>query len=695
MTGSILILAPRGRDAGVIEQVLTRAGMECRICADLAQVMDGLEGEAGALLVTEESLAGAVLPRLFGWIAAQPPWSDIPVIVLASKQAGPRADQPAQRLARLGNVVLLERPINAETLTSAAFSAHRARLRQYQAREVLLDQKRVAAELRQLNETLEQRVEERASELDRTRQTLAFALDAAGMGSWDLDLVGDIATRSPQHDRIFGYGDALAVWNRETFLDHVVGDDRDAAAQAFAQAADRGSLDLECRVNRADGATRWITARGRVSYDEAGRPIRMAGVVMDTTERRQTEDALHQAQKMEAIGQLTGGVAHDFNNLLTVIVGGLDMMIRRPEQTDRVLRLANAAMSAARRGEQLTQQLLAFSRRQMLRPETLDPNRLLRGFEALAQRAVGESVTLKLDLAPDVAPIRIDAAQFESAVLNLIVNARDAMQAGGTITLRSRNVRRGAPVPPDDGPAGPYVEISVSDTGTGIDGQTLARAFEPFFTTKEVGKGSGLGLSQVYGFVRSAGGTVEIDSAVGAGTTVMLSFPGSAEAAVDERPAGQGATALRPAAHGETILLVEDDEQVRGMAVDSLRDLGYTVMVACNAREALVHLGGAGRIDIMFSDVLMPGGMNGAELAARAGRLRPAMKILLTSGYVGGPAAGAGGQGAARHGTGPGHGGGPETPAVGPVIGRDVPMLAKPYRRDELAQKLRLVLTGA
>jgi PAS domain S-box-containing protein len=673
VTGSILILAPRGRDAGVIEQVLARAGMACRICADLAHLLHGLDGQADGLLVTEEALAGADVARLFAWIAAQPPWSDIPVIVLASKQAGPRPDQPARRLARLGNVVLLERPINAETLTSAAFSARRARLRQYQARDVLLDQKRIAAELRLLNETLEQRVEERASELDRTQKTLAFALESAGMGSWDLDLVADAARRSPQHDRIFGYGAMQPHWGRDRFLAHVVEEDRDAAALRFAQAADGGSLDLECRINRADGATRWIAARGRVTYDETGQPIRMAGVVMDTTERRQTEDALHQAQKMEAIGQLTGGVAHDFNNLLTVIVGGLDMMIRRPEQTERVLRLAGAAMSAARRGEQLTQQLLAFSRRQMLRPETLDPNTLLRGFEALAQRAVGETITLQLDLAADIAPIRVDPAQFESAVLNLVVNARDAMQAGGTITLRSRNVRRGPPAAPDDVPAGRYVVVSVTDTGSGIDAQTLARAFEPFFTTKEVGKGSGLGLSQVYGFMRSAGGSVEIESAPGAGTVVSLSFPRSAQDVVAERPAPPDIAPLRAATQGETILLVEDDEQVLGMAIDSLEELHYTVIVARNAREALTHLGQDGRIDVMFSDVVMPGGMNGAQLAEAARRIRPSLKILLTSGYVGGPGTG---------------------PAPAKAIARDLPLLTKPYRRDELAQKLRLVLTG-
>jgi signal transduction histidine kinase len=422
---------------------------------------------------------------------------------------------------------------------------------------------------------------------------------------------------------------------------------------------------------------RWIISRGRTFYDAAGKAVRMAGIVMDTTDRRQTEDALHQAQKMEAIGQLTGGVAHDFNNLLTVIVGGLDMVLRRPEQTERVVRLAGAAMSAARRGEQLTQQLLAFSRRQMLRPETLQPNQLLRAFEPLASRAVGESVAVTYDLDPTVLPIRIDPAQFESAVLNLMVNARDAMPDGGTITVSTRNVPRTpqggglAPASPVSHvlPAGPYVMVAVTDTGTGIDAGTLARAFEPFFTTKEVGRGSGLGLSQVYGFARSAGGNVEIDSAPGDGTTVRLFFPASADAAVEERQADATPVPLRSAATGETVLLVEDDEQVLGMAVDSLEELHYRVVVARNGREALAHLRRAERIDVMFSDVVMPGGMNGAQLAAEARQLRPGLKILLTSGYVG------------EHG-------------AGQVIGQELQVLNKPYRRDELAQKLRVVLAA-
>lgn len=674
MVERFLVLAPRGRDATIIAQVLGRSSIVCQVCDGLAALRVCLDGDVGGVVVTEEALAETDLRSLLEWVDAQPPWSDLPIIVLATRQSARRSKPASHLLERLGNVVLLERPINAETLLSAADSALRARRRQYQARGLLLERDRRETELRLLNETLEQRVHERTRELEAARETLAFALDSAGMGSWDLDLLSDMSRHSGQHDRILGFAEQRPSWGRNLFLAVVVDEDRDAVAASFDQAVVTGRLDVECRIRRHDDSIRWVVAKGRVEYDDLLRPVRMAGVVMDTTERRQTEDALHQAQKMEAIGQLTGGVAHDFNNLLTVIVGGLDMVIRKPERTDRVVRLAEAAMTAARRGEQLTQQLLAYSRRQMLQPETLDPSRLLRGFQELAQHAVGEAVELGFDLDPDVYPVRVDPAQFESAVLNLIVNARDAIQGaggnGGTIRLACHNIELGPAAAFDRKlAAGSYVVVSVSDTGSGLDAKTLARAFEPFFTTKEIGKGSGLGLSQVYGFMRSAGGDVAIESEVGAGTIVRLYLPRSGETVPETKPAPSTLMPLRQASE-ETVLLVEDDEQVLDMAVESLEALRYTVMVSRNAHEALEHLAGQARIDLLFSDVVMPGSMNGAQLAIEAQRLRPGLKVLLTSGY-------AGESGASQ------------------LVGRSLPILSKPYRRDELAQKLRVVLGSA
>ncbi|MCJ2046403.1 ATP-binding protein [Methylobacterium sp. J-078] len=668
----VLILAPRGRDAVVMAQLMVKSDVGVTVCANGVEWLDGLRTSAATSIVTEEALLDVDAASLDAWVSSQPPWSDFPFIVLATRQAGRRSTKAAAVIERLGNVVLLERPINAETLLSAVSSALRVRRRQYQARQYIREREEAQERLRIANETLERRVEDRTREVEAARETLAFALDAAGMGSWDLDLVKDTARRSHRHDAIFGYDEPVSTWGRAEFLAHAVLEDRPMVEAAFALAVETGTLDLECRISRTDGAIRWIGAKGKAEYGEDGSPVRMAGIVVDRTEQRTTEEALRQAQKMEAIGQLTGGVAHDFNNLLTVIVGGLDMMLRKPENTERVVRLAEAAMNAARRGEQLTQQLLAFSRRQMLRPQTINPNRLLFEFKPLAERAAGAAVELLLDLDPTIDPIRIDPAQFEAAVLNLVVNARDAMDGRGSrIVVRSRNVHLDTAAVADRGvPPGAYVEVSVTDQGSGISPEALARVFEPFFTTKEVGKGTGLGLSQVYGFTRSAGGFVGIETELGFGTTFRLLFPRSAEPAGEEAGTGSGPLPLRRATEGDTVLLVEDDEQVLGMAVESLEELHYRVVVARNAAEALVHLQGVERIDILFSDVMMPGGMNGSQLAVEAQRLRPGLKVLLTSGYV-------------------------ANLEEGQVIGRgDLPVLNKPYRRDELAKSLHLVLGG-
>jgi signal transduction histidine kinase len=670
----VAVLSPRGRDAEVIGKVLLKSGIEAGISLDFAAWTRALAA-ADSALVTEEAMACVDTAFLFDWLDRQPAWSDYPFIVLATRQPGHRTREAARTLERLGNVVLLERPVNAETLTSAVTSALRSRRRQYQARTYLAELEAAKETLRTANENLEAHVSRRTREVEAARETLAFALDSAEMGTWDLDLVKDQTRRSRGHDVIFGYDRSPGAWGSQDFLNHVVAEDREAVREKMDAALRTGLLDLACRIMRPNGAVRWIAVKGRVDYDEQGTPVRMAGIVRDRTDQHATEEALRHAQKMEAIGQLTGGVAHDFNNLLTVIVGGLDMMIRRPEQAERVRRLAQAAMNAAQRGEQLTQQLLAFSRRQMLRPQTLNPNRLLLEFKPLADRAAGQAIALDFNLDPGIDPIRVDPAQFESAVLNLIVNARDAMDngtRGARIVVESRNVRLSTADVLTWGIApGAYVLVSVKDEGSGIAPETIARIFEPFFTTKEVGKGSGLGLAQVYGFIRSAGGYAAIDSTVGSGTTINLYFPrssGTVDAGTGLSPVG--AIPLRRANTGETVLLVEDDEEVLGMAVESLEELRYRVIVARDAREALQHLNGLDRIDILFSDVVMPGGMNGAQLANEARRVRPGLKVLLTSGYVADLDEG-------------------QTVARG-----ELPVLNKPYRRDELARTLRLVLAS-
>ena len=379
--------------------------------------------------------------------------------------------------------------------------------------------------------------------------------------------------------------------------------------------------------------------------------------------------ALRQAQKMEAIGRLTGSVAHDFNNLLMVVTSGFEMIRRRPDDRARVLKMADAGLEAAQRGARLTRQLLTFARRQDLRPETVNLNASLIDFEPLARRALGEAVKVSLALHPALHPTRIDLSEFESAVLNLVVNARDALPAqGGRVTVSTCNaVRDAQPSAGVHGALAPgdYVVIAVADNGAGMDEATRAQAFEPFFTTKEFGKGSGLGLSQVYGFATAAGGTVEIASAPGQGTTVEIWLP-RAEGVPQAVRATGPAAALRRAEAGETVLAVEDEPAVLSAVVESLADLGYRVVPARDAAEALDRLHGGERVDILFSDVVMPGGMNGVQLAVEAGRLRPGLRVLLTSGYAGEALAG-------EHSVPPG-----------------VPILAKPYRRDELAARLKV-----
>jgi two-component system NtrC family sensor kinase len=383
--------------------------------------------------------------------------------------------------------------------------------------------------------------------------------------------------------------------------------------------------------------------------------------------RRKAEEALRQAHKMEAVGQMTGGVAHDFNNLLMVVIGNLEMLADQADRPEIVRKFAASALKAARRGGILTKQLLAFGRRQMLRPETVTPNRLIETIIPLIRQAAGETVELRTILTPGIRACRIDPGQFEAALLDLVVNAREAMRGGGRMTIETRNVEiaagetRGDP----EFEAGSYVLVSVADTGSGMSPEVRERAFEPFFTTKEIGAGSGLGLSQVYGFVKQSGGHVRIESELGAGTTVELYFP---RASIS--PAASGARAESVPQDGRTILLTEDTAEVLELVAGMVRGLGYDVVTAKSAFEALAVLRGGQRIDALFSDVVMPG-MRGDQLAREARLLRPQLKVLLTTGH-------------AEHLVG------------GDDANKDqFPVILKPYGGEELAEKLSKLLSAA
>lgn len=367
-----------------------------------------------------------------------------------------------------------------------------------------------------------------------------------------------------------------------------------------------------------------------------------ARVAQAVEQRMKAEEALRQAQKMEAIGQLTGGVAHDFNNLLTVILGGLETIGRQVTTlpvsavTQRIERSVRMASHGAERAATLTARLLAFARRQPLDPKPLDAGRLVTNLADLLQRTLGETIALETVTGGGLWRTRADPGELENALVNLAVNARDAMPAGGRLTIETGNAYLDedyvAQVP-EPVAAGQYVLVAVSDTGAGMTAETLGQVFEPFFTTKEVGKGTGLGLSQVYGFVRQSGGHIRIYSEVEEGTTVKIYLP---------RLIGEGATAdtevARPAAptHGgtETILVVEDHEDLRAFSTGVLRELGYRVLEAANGRSALEVLQAAHDVDLLFTDVVLPEGMDGRRLADEAQRRRPSIKVLFTTGYT-------------------------------------------------------------
>lgn len=389
----------------------------------------------------------------------------------------------------------------------------------------------------------------------------------------------------------------------------------------------------------------------------------------ESTERRKAEEILWHAQKLEAVGQLSGGIAHDFNNLLSVIVSSLEMMRASVEGTrtysrERMLRLISAAETAAERSAKLTQQLLAFARRSVLGSEVVVVDELLAASEDLLRRVLGDTVVLELVTAPGLWACRIDPVQFEAAIVNLAVNARDAMPHGGKFRIATGNVEA-APEHPGSAPAA-HVLIEISDTGVGMEPEVAARAFEPFFTTKDIGRGTGLGLSQVYGFVTQSGGHIAIESEVGRGSTVRIHLPRAAAApAPPELPRARQPDA--PTGH-ETILVVEDNAEVHELVSMTLSDLGYRVLSASSGPAALDIVRGGEPLDLLFSDVMMPGGMNGFELVRAARLLRPELKALLTSGYSG-----------ARDDL--------DAPAV--------PILVKPYERATLAQQIRVHLDNA
>ena len=560
------------------------------------------------------------------------------------------------------------------------------------------------------------------------RDALALAEQSAGIGVWSIDLTTGLVRGTAQFFRIMGLeptGDQVPVEALRA-LRHP--DDRVRVLAGFRDALDGGSdaYEMEYRIVHPRGAVRWIFGRGRVVRDASGTPVRYSGVDIDITDRKaaeaelaaakaalermnqaleqrvrertaaleaeadrrmQAEAALHQAQKMEAVGQLTGGLAHDFNNILQVIGGNLEIATRLLARADfdarggkpreQLLAAIANAQKSAHSAKQLVNRMLGFSRLQNLMPTTLGVNALIAGMSDMIQRTLGETIHVEIACAPALWDTRADRNQLEAALLNLVVNARDAMADGGRLTIETANAatRTGDP---DDIPPGQYVRLTVRDSGCGIPEHLLAKVFDPFFTTKDTGRGSGLGLSMVYGFVTQSGGHVRIASTPGSGTCVRIYLPRSdaedGPADSDVRDARLARTAQASEADsaarahpGESVLLVEDNEDVRRFGVAALEQLGYRVLQAPDGHAALRLLDGDRSldIDIVFTDVVLPGGISGPELVEAIRVIRPGIPALYASGYT------------------------PDSVSGHPGLDGEGRLLMKPYQMETLAAAIR------
>jgi PAS domain S-box-containing protein len=471
--------------------------------------------------------------------------------------------------------------------------------------------------------------------------------------------------------RMLGYDSAKEVLELDS-LERFIAPQEIERATRYWDIVLRGEGEVpadEVQGRRRDGSSLWVYRElHRVMWD--GEPAIQA-TFLDITARKLAEEQLVQALKMEAVGQLTGGVAHDFNNLLTVILGNLDLLVEDLEERQPTLvKLADRVRDAALRGAALTQRLLAFSRRQILQPTVLDLNQVVRGMNDLLRRSLGETIEVETVSTAGLWPALADKSQVENALLNLAVNARDAMPDGGKLTIETGNVRL------DDAyaaanlgvKAGRYVMLAVTDTGTGMSPEVMARVYDPFFTTKEVGKGTGLGLSMVFGFAKQSDGHVKIYSEEGQGTTVKLYLPRAPSAEAVQGAAPEAAAPRAP--RGEGILVVEDDPDLRETVKGMLTRLGYTVTVAPDGPAALAEIDKGIRVDLLFTDVVMPQGMSGRQLADEAQRRRPGLKVLFTSGYT---------QNAIVH-----HG----------RLDEGVAMIGKPYSTDDLARRIARILAS-
>ncbi|MEX1221123.1 MAG: PAS domain-containing protein [Idiomarina sp.] len=486
---------------------------------------------------------------------------------------------------------------------------------------------------------------------------------------WDWDIITNKVWWNDSLANNYGYHLDDNESDSEYWLSLIHPDDVEHASTSIHSVLKSTALnwELEYRFRNHNGDYATVIDRGYVLRNEQGEALRMIGSMLDVTEQRSLDEKLRQSQKLEAVGHLTGGIAHDFNNLLTVILGNAELINEQLSQNSSIRDYGNMIIAAAERGSELTNRLLAFARKQPLNPKAINLVELFNDLKGLWKRTLTETVSIEIKHQTDLAAIEADQVQLESALLNLVINAHDAMPTGGRLIVETDNVTfddAHAQLFPDV-ESGDYVMIAISDTGYGMNAETLAQAYEPFFTTKEVGKGSGLGLSMVYGFVKQSGGHIRIYSELGQGTCVKLFLP---SLQTPLHTPSEPVQLAQPQRGHEHILVVEDDPLVRDHVVKLLESLGYRITSASSGDEAIQRLPELEAVDLLFTDIVMPGKLNGSELAVAAQEMYPALKVIFTSGYT------------------------QETLMHQGRLNDGVHLLSKPYRRYQLADKLRAVL---
>lgn len=650
-----LVLAPRGRDAAIATTMLAEAGIEATGCASLTALIQELDRGAAFIVVTEEAIATADLHPLSAWIEDQEEWSDLPFILLTTRGGGlERNPAAARHLDVLGNVTFLERPFHPTTLVSLARSAVRARRRQYEARARLIALRESETRFRTLFDTMDEGFcviefldgpEGPLSDYVHVQANPAYERHAGipnVVGQRVREMVGEEAG-----EWIALYREVLVTGKPVRFQRELVATGRHLELAAFRVEP----------VERREVAVIFQDVTERTRAERALRELNetLERRVDDTIRQRESALAqLHEAQKLETLGQLTGGIAHDFNNLLTPITGALDLMARRYGDDGRSARLIDGALQSAERAKTLVQRLLGFARRQALETRPVDVADLIEGMRDLIASSIGPTIELRIAAAGDLPAAAIDPNQLELAILNLCVNARDAMPGGGALTLAMDYAAAGtAGAPPAAGQG--YLRVSVIDTGTGMDEDTLSRAVEPFYSTKELGKGTGLGLSMVHGLAAQLGGEFRLSSKIGEGTRADLYLPVATSAAsgISWRPAH----AERVIERALSILLVDDEELVRLGTAEMLREMGHQVTQAAGGGEALARLAEGLEVDAIVTDYMMPR-MDGAEFAARVRARYPDLPVLVVTGYAGGD------------------------------LDIGIPQLAKPFRQADLAAAL-------